>query len=141
LYKKSAQDKQLAMSVHAHDQATVWADPNQFNFMIRNLIYNAIKYCTPGGKVDITTTKGNNSCLIKITDTGEGFHPETIHALQSNASIETQAGTAGEAGTGLGLRICQEFAKLNRGSISIGDNPLEKGACIILELPHLQPLA
>jgi signal transduction histidine kinase len=135
-----AKEKHLSVHYSGADDATVWADPNQFRFIVRNLVYNAIKYSHAGETVEINASSQGAACMLSVTDTGEGISQETIEALYGNAPIETQLGTAGEEGAGLGLRICLEFAQLNRGHITIKNNSANKGTSFFLELPR-QPEA
>lgn len=136
LYENAAKEKNLQLQYRAAVDEIVWADPNQFSFMVRNLVYNAIKYSPDGTIIDISAHHQGATTILSVTDSGEGISRETIEALHGNTPIETQLGTAGEEGTGLGLRICLEFAQLNSGRLIIKNNPTGKGTCFILELPH-----
>lgn len=140
LFETIAKEKNLSVHYSGTDDAAVWADPNQFRFIVRNLVYNAIKYSHVGETVEINAWSQGTACMLSVTDTGEGISQETIEALYRNTPIETQLGTAGEEGTGLGLRICLEFAQLNRGHITIKNNSANKGTSFFLELPR-QPEA
>jgi signal transduction histidine kinase len=116
----------------------VWADPDQINFILRNLVHNAIKYSSAGEEVTINAHNEGSRCLIEIIDTGEGISKETLDTLYGYKPMITKVGTAGEEGTGLGLRICLEFAQLNRGEIKIKNNPAGRGTCFTISLPSQQ---
>lgn len=136
LYETAAKAKNLKLQYRGAVDEIVWADPNQYSFIVRNLVYNAIKYSHAGDSIEISSRSQGATSILSVTDSGEGISKETIEALYRNTPIETQLGTAGEEGTGLGLRICLEFAQLNRGRLTIKNNPTGKGTCFLLELPH-----
>ena len=136
LYETAAKEKNLKLQYRGAVDEIVWADPNQYSFIVRNLVYNAIKYSHAGDSIEISSRSQGATSILSVTDSGEGISKETIEALYRNTPIETQLGTAGEEGTGLGLRICLEFAQLNRGRLTIKNNPTGKGTCFLLELPH-----
>lgn len=136
LYETAAKAKNLKLQYRGAVDEIVWADPNQYSFIVRNLVYNAIKYSHAGDSIEISSRSQGATSILSVTDSGEGISKETIEALYLNTPIESQLGTTGEEGTGLGLRICLEFAQLNRGRLTIKNNPAGKGTCFLLELPH-----
>lgn len=136
LYEKIATAKQLTIQLSINDRDTVWADQDQFNFIMRNLVHNAIKYSSSGDKVMIETNNEGPDCLITVTDSGEGISKETLELLSRQDPMVTKVGTAGEEGTGLGLRICMEFAQLNKGQLTFQNNPAQQGSCFTIRLPR-----
>lgn len=138
LYEKMASEKNLTLHNGTAPGDTVWADPDQINFILRNLVHNAIKYSSAGEKVTINAHNEGSRCLIEIIDTGEGISKEALDTLYGYNPMITKVGTAGEEGTGLGLRICLEFAQLNRGEIKIKNNPAGRGTCFTISLPSQQ---
>jgi len=119
LYETAAKAKNLKLQYRGAVDEIVWADPNQYSFIVRNLVYNAIKYSHAGDSIEISSRSQGATSILSVTDSGEGISKETIEALYLNTPIESQLGTTGEEGTGLGLRICLEFAQLNRGRLTI----------------------
>ena len=138
LYEKMASEKNLTLHNNTIQGDTVWADPDQINFILRNLVHNAIKYSSTGEKITINALNEGSRCLIDIIDTGEGINKETLDTLYGYNPMVTKVGTAGEEGTGLGLRVCLEFAQLNRGEIKIKNNPVGRGTCFTISLPSQQ---
>lgn len=136
LYENLAGEKQVTLRNSSTADATVWADQNQVNFILRNLVHNAIKYSPAGETVTISAYTTASHCLIEVADVGEGISKEALDTLYGYDPMITKVGTAGEEGTGLGLRICLEFAELNKGQITIKKNPAQRGTCFIVQLPR-----
>ncbi|WP_185155458.1 ATP-binding protein [Rudanella paleaurantiibacter] len=63
-----------------------------------------------------------------------GKRPErsTLQVCQAYAQAEPRTGTANEKGTGLGLVLCREFIRLNKGEMSI-QSQLHAGTTITLQ--------
>lgn len=96
-------------------------DENLFMTIMRNLISNAVKFSNIGGEITIGISKNPNSDLIDIyvKDNGVGISEENIVNLFKIDRHYMTEGTAGEKGTGLGLILCEEFAKMHGGHITI----------------------
>jgi len=99
---------------------TVNADPLRIRQVIRNLISNAIKFSSPGGRIRITTkVNSDESLTFRIEDTGVGIAEEDIkHIFESFYRSEQQLGKAVK-GTGLGLHICQHILKLHNSTLEV----------------------
>jgi signal transduction histidine kinase/uncharacterized protein HemY len=112
------------------------ADRNMVMLILRNLLSNAIKFTPEGGRIEITGSAGNSSCQLIIADTGVGMNEDTLSRLfRLDAHMSTR-GTANEAGSGLGLILCKEFAEKNGGTIYAESTP-GTGSRFIFTLPAI----
>jgi len=66
---------------------------------------------------------------VEVTDTGPGIAPEDQRRV-----FEPLYTTKGEAGTGLGLAVCQQVVDRHGGTLSVRSRP-GRGATFVLELP------
>jgi signal transduction histidine kinase len=114
--------------------AVVSADKSQLEFILRNLISNAIKFTPVNGQISITTQKQDGFVKITIKDSGSGFSSSDLEKMKRGEFLVSKPGTNQEAGTGLGLVLCKEFALLNRATILV-QNSSEGGAEVVLILP------
>jgi signal transduction histidine kinase len=84
--------------------------------VIRNLIGNAIKYCSEDDYIIVSATANFNEVTVCIKDTGSGMKPEIVEKLFMFETF-TIRGTNNEQGTGLGLQLCKDFIEKNNGKI------------------------
>jgi signal transduction histidine kinase len=132
--KPYANTKTIAIDYLGDDYLTVFADPNMFKTILRNLISNAIKFTNIGGIVTIKAQKSESDIIISVSDNGIGISPESQSKLFNISQIHTSKGTADETGTGLGLLLCKEFVNKNGGEIWV-ESELGKGSTFKFTLP------
>ncbi|MCA1742268.1 MAG: hybrid sensor histidine kinase/response regulator, partial [Bacteroidales bacterium] len=53
---------------------TIWADPNDFEIIMNNLVSNAVKYNNTGGTVTITIDCDDSEFTLSVADTGIGIN-------------------------------------------------------------------
>ncbi len=87
--------------------------------VIRNLVSNAIKFTPENGRVQIKAREAGSYVELVVEDNGVGIVPEAVEKIFTFHTKHTTRGTAGEAGTGLGLAFCREFVERNGGTISV----------------------
>ena len=113
------------------------ADKSQLEFIIRNLIRNAIKFTPEGGEICITAQKEEGQVKIIIKDSGSGFSSSDLEKIKRDEFLISKPGTNQEQGTGLGLVLCKEFTVLNNGELLIQNNK-DGGAEITIIFPSTQ---
>lgn len=138
LHKNIASHKKISLIPPSVTQAMAYADPEMIDFVVRNLISNAIKYVLPGGKVEIHLSQKSNAARLIVADDGVGITSENQEKLFRIDSKLKTPGTANERGTGLGLIICREFVLKNNGTISVESTP-GYGSKFIVTLPDKKP--
>ncbi len=111
-----------------------YADINGVSTVLRNLLSNAIKFSKEGDVVEISNNnvKGNFA-EIHIKDHGVGISEEKTKSLMKKQGASTP-GSRGEKGLGLGFKLAQEFAEMNRGKLKV-ESSEGKGTLVILQLP------
>jgi len=93
--------------------AAAYIDEDHLKLMVRNVVHNSIKFSRENGEINITTTLKDDFIHLCIQDFGIGISEEKIQKIFDKTIHFSEAGTAGEMGTGLGLSLCVELAKLN----------------------------
>ncbi|MBS1689471.1 MAG: tetratricopeptide repeat-containing sensor histidine kinase, partial [Bacteroidetes bacterium] len=118
LVKNSAEQKHILISNKVNKDIYTFADPAHFDFIIRNLIGNAIKFTNENGaiEVDANDCTHNGEIVFSIKDNGVGMSKEQ-QAHIFDAFSNSTLGTANERGTSLGLMLCKEFILENGGNI------------------------
>jgi signal transduction histidine kinase len=112
---------------------SIIGDKNQIEFVIRNLVNNAIKFTNKKGHVSLTAKSLTDGLVqISVSDNGVGISDEIKSKLFSISNKHNTKGTEGEKGTGLGLMMSNEFMKLNGGQIEI-ESSLGKGSTFYIK--------
>ncbi|GAB3221888.1 tetratricopeptide repeat protein [Algoriphagus aestuariicola] len=99
--------KKQQLTIEATPGTKITSDRERLSFIVRNILMNAIKFTPPEGSIKIDYPSPGE---IRIQDTGQGMSPEMLSKLFTDR-VASQKGTEGEAGTGIGLMLCREFAE------------------------------
>lgn len=117
LIKIKAAEKGITIVDKTPDKLSIFADSAHFDFIIRNLLANALKYTYPKGSIIISADSESKTGFItfSVKDNGVGIKSSAIANI-FNPLVSTP-GTADEKGTGIGLMLCKEFVTKNGGEI------------------------
>jgi PAS domain S-box-containing protein len=133
----AAEEKQITITADISDEVQLSADKEMIKTILRNLIFNAIKFTPKNGKIIVALTDMPNECLIRVIDNGVGISEDKVKKLfKISESISTN-GTEKERGTGLGLILCDEFVKKHGGEISV-KSEVSSGSIFEVKLPKFQ---
>lgn len=112
-----------------------WADSNQVEIVIRNLVGNAIKFTPDRGVISVTGKKLTNGLIeVSVEDSGIGMSEDQMNVLFQPGKYYSNPGTNQERGTGIGLIISKEMVVNNGGNISVRSSPM-KGTVFTFTLP------
>lgn len=127
LYTYMALQKDVSLSSSLEPGIQIFADKALVNIIIRNLVSNALKFTSTGGKVNIKAWSEGNEIFISVSDTGIGIQPDILEKFHSEGQLESSDGTDKEIGTGLGLQLVRDLVTRNNGVLSVESIP-EKGS-------------
>jgi len=113
----------------------IYADSFSLKTVFRNLISNALKFSYRESEIEIGCTVLENEIQCSIRDFGVGMSEKTLHKLFRLSSVESNEGTDGERGSGLGLNLCMEFIKAHGGKIQVKSES-GQGSTFIVSLPY-----
>jgi len=125
--------KEVIIHRNIFPHSIVRADSQSIHIIIRNILSNAIKFSHVGGEININSSHENGHVDLTISDQGVGMSTKQIDDIMTDG-IKSSQGTAGELGVGLGLQMCRELAKMNRGQINITANQVA-GTSVTISLP------
>jgi signal transduction histidine kinase len=107
-------------------------DPDRFQIVVRNLLSNAAKYSPSGTEIKIEIKREAATCTISVTDQGAGIAPE------DHANLFTRFGriasTQHVQGTGLGLWLSREIARMHDGDLTV-DSQVGRGSTFVFRVP------
>jgi PAS domain S-box-containing protein len=110
----------------------IWADPQQLQQVLVNLVFNAVEAMPEGGTLTVRATSRQvdpGEVIIEVTDTGHGIHASDLPKI-----FRTFFTTKQKKGMGLGLSICESIMKAHGGRIGV-ESTLGKGTTFSLYLP------
>ena len=114
IFEIIAQTKHIKLDLQpsAHG-LVVTADNDMLKTVLRNFLSNAIKFSPENSSIEIRMTAEGDFAKISVTDHGVGISADRIGSIFKKG--DTTYGTGGEEGSGLGLQLCQDFARKNGG--------------------------
>jgi signal transduction histidine kinase len=133
LFSESANSKNITLANQINNELRVHADQNQIELVFRNLIHNAIKFTTEGGRIIAIAAITGEFIKVEIADTGVGMSEEQLATLFDEQTVRSTHGTKGEKGTGIGLALCLEMINANGGDIHI-TSEVGRGTTVFVSL-------
>ncbi len=119
LYNEVAANKEISIQNNITADILVYCDMEMVKTILRNLLSNAIKFSVKDSAIIIDSEVRDALCRIKISDSGIGIPPESIPYIFGISKNVSRRGTAGESGTGLGLKLCKDLVELQQGNIGV----------------------
>ena len=113
----------------APDPFLIYADPEQFQQVLVNLLTNAVQALDGNGHIDVTASADDPLDLVTIQDSGPGI-PDYMRDEIFEPLFTTKA-----KGTGLGLAICRQLIERHGGRLDLADTE-DAGATFHIQLPR-----
>lgn len=117
LFKQPSENKSIELINQIPENIHITADKDMISTVFRNLISNALKFTSKGGKIIIEAENKQQFTKITIKDNGVGISKDMIPKLFEITESISTSGTENEKGTGLGLVLCKEFVEKHGGKI------------------------
>ena len=137
MIKQLAQKKNQTVEVEIEKEiGYVWADERRLKQMMVNLLSNAVKFTPVDGQLGLKASidRHDMKLLITIWDHGIGIREEDLNRL-FRPFVQLDSSLARESsGTGLGLALVAEMARLHGGSVSVASQP-GQGSEFTISLP------
>lgn len=111
----------------------VYVDREMWEKIVFNLLSNAFKY-TFTGEIDVSLQETGKAVELSVRDTGTGISSEDMpHLFERFYRVEGARGRTFE-GSGIGLALVQELAKLHGGNVRV-QSELHKGSTFTVSIP------
>jgi signal transduction histidine kinase len=111
------------------------ADATRVAQMVGNLLHNAAKFTSPGGRAHISVAVEAGQGVIRVVDNGLGMAPDTVAHLFQPFMQADQSLDRSKGGLGLGLALIKGLVEMHGGSIQAQSEGLGKGAGFVVRLP------
>lgn len=115
------------------------ADELRLRQMLVHLLSNALKFTAPDGQIGLKVNRWEGWITFTVWDTGIGIPPEKQHLIFQKFQQLEKPLTRRFEGTGLGLVLTQNLARLHGGDVSFISKP-NQGSEFTLLLPPCPPL-
>jgi signal transduction histidine kinase len=101
----------------------VKADEEKLQQIVLNLLTNAVKFTSPGGRIELDGAAADDEVRIRVRDTGRGIVPEQLaHVFEPFVQVDAQL-TRTQEGVGLGLAISRDLARGMGGDLTARSTP------------------
>ncbi len=135
----AAEKKGLVLEVDIEDDLPTVGDRDKLIQVVTNLLGNAIKFTSEGGKVRVAASRKDLlTARIEVHDSGVGIDPIYHESIFEKFSQVDSSETRDIKGSGLGLPIARSITDHHDGRLLV-ESELGKGSIFIVELPlHLE---
>ena len=117
IFEMIAATKKIHLS-YSGSSVVVRADNDMLKTIVRNFMSNAVKFSPEESTIEISvTTADADFAKISVSDHGVGIAADRIGSIFHKG--ETTYGAGGEEGSGLGLQLCQDFARKIGGDVMV----------------------
>ena len=113
----------------------VSGDPNRLQQVFWNLMTNAVKFTSRGGRVQVLLERVNSHLEVGVIDTGDGIAAEFLPHVFERFRQADGSTTRRHGGLGLGLAIVKQLVELHGGSIRAKSPGVGRGATFTVSLP------
>jgi len=123
------------LSITGVQTIRLYTDRQLLKTVVQNLVDNANKH-TEKGNIEINAAEENETLTLKVTDNGNGIHPDVLDALRQGLSNDRSI--VSEIGSQFGYKIIKDFVEKINGKIAI-ESVYNKGTTVIIRIPeHIQ---
>jgi heavy metal sensor kinase len=137
LYQYVADEKHVSISVNGLPDMVITADRSRIRQVFANLLDNAIKYNSAGGRVIIRARQDLTRTIVTFEDTGAGIPTEDLGKIWDRLYRGDQSRS--QPGLGLGLSLVKAVVHAHHGRIEVQNAP-GQGTVFTLSLPLSAPL-
>ncbi|MFP4108435.1 MAG: ATP-binding protein [Desulfonatronovibrio sp.] len=134
LVRSNAACKNISLQRDMPADLYVFADKSMLSMILRNLMYNAVKFSHNNGAVRVSARPEGSMVRVSVADEGVGMDRDALEKLFLPGRMSSRKGTGGEKGTGLGLLLCKEYVVKHGGEIWAESTP-GKGTVFYFTLP------
>jgi signal transduction histidine kinase len=132
LYEDVAEEKSVEVALETTQDTTVDGDRDRLRQAFANLLDNAIKYTSSGGRVTVTVTREIDRAIVTMEDTGVGISAEHLPRIWER--LYRADPSRSERGLGLGLSLVKAFVEAHGGTVDAASQP-GSGSKFTVRLP------
>lgn len=128
----------------ATEPIEIQTDPRKLRQILVNLLGNAVKFTDAGDVVLVLRVEGlraETKIVFEVTDSGPGIsESDQRHVFDAYWQVQPSTSHA-PGGTGLGLPVARQLARLLGGDVTIARSEMGRGSTFVVSLPARYPEA
>jgi PAS domain S-box-containing protein len=118
------------------DVRPVTGDPDRLQQVVWNLVSNAVKFTSSGGRIQIRVRRVESDTELVVSDTGAGIRPDFLPYVFDRFRQGESGTTRKTGGLGLGLAIVRHIVEMHGGTVSATSAGEGHGAQFSVRLPQ-----
>jgi PAS domain S-box-containing protein len=95
----------------------VYIDNKRISQVVMSLVQNAVKFTEKGGRVEVSTRRGEGGVVVQVHDTGAGIPEEQLSTIFDTFRQLDGSSTRRQGGLGIGLAIAKHIIEMHGGRI------------------------
>lgn len=132
-FERQWEEKNIEFEAELEDRAMIWADSSLMEIVWNNLLANAIKFTSPGGRVMLRQYSATDAVVVQVIDSGCGMREDIIpHIFEKFYQGDSSHATEGN---GLGLALVRQVLQWMDGNIQV-ESTWGKGSVFTVTLPR-----
>lgn len=133
-FQAQAGKTKIALTEQTPSPLTVVANRDLIEQVLINLVDNAIKYTSEGGRVEIRTEVQERRITVYVSDTGIGIMSQDVPRIFERFYRVDKARSRQSGGTGLGLSIVKHIVETHGGQVMV-ESEYGRGSTFSFFLP------
>ncbi|MCG5072711.1 CheR family methyltransferase [Paraburkholderia tagetis] len=126
--------RQISMTLDgASEPALIRADHTRCEQILWNLVSNAIKFTSAGGRIELRLEHENTMVRIDVIDTGDGIEPADLPYVFDMY----RQGARTRTGLGIGLALVKQLVEMHGGRVAAHSDGHGHGATMTVWLPSM----
>ncbi len=118
-----AEDKHIAVVCESSGPVMIQGDRARLKQVVVNLLDNAIKYTSNGGRITLKITQENGYAVLDVADDGVGIPPEALpHVFKRFFRVDGSR-SRDQGGAGLGLSIVKSICDAHGARVEVSSIP------------------
>jgi CheY-like chemotaxis protein/two-component sensor histidine kinase len=134
-----ARNIEIAVNFKGWPDAVVIGDRARLLQVFWNLLHNAVKFSSSGGKVEVDAAADETETSVRIKDAGQGIASEFLPFVFERFRQADGSKTRLHGGLGLGLALVSSFVESHKGTVTAESKGLNQGSSFTVKLPRRQP--
>jgi PAS domain S-box-containing protein len=119
----------------------VTGDRTRLVQVISNILNNAAKYTSPGGRLELAVVAEDDKVLVRVRDNGVGIAPEMLPYIFDLFTQAERTPDRSQGGLGIGLALVKSLVALHGGTVHADSRGLGQGSEFSICLPRMATAA